>query len=190
MLYFVSTLQGTYHRDAKLDMLLGRMAQHDTGALEAFYKDTKGAVFAYALSILKNPYEAEDVMQETYLSIYSAAGKYHSTGKPMAWVITITKNHCLQRIREQSRFDPRPWEELDLYLENKETLSVENKEVISYCLKQLKEEEQQILLLHTISGMKHREIAALMGLALPTVLSKYNRALKKLKEKLRDDSVK
>ena len=48
----------------------------------------------------------------------------------------------------------------------------------------LEGEERQIILLHALSGLKHREIASLMTLPLSTVLSKYSRGLKKLKKRL------
>ena len=51
----------------------------------------------------------------------------------------------------------------------------------------MKEEERQIVLLHTAAGLKHREIAADLGMPLATVLSKYNRAMKKLKNHLREE---
>ena len=51
----------------------------------------------------------------------------------------------------------------------------------------LGEEERQIVLLHAVTGLKHREIAALLELPLSTVLSKYHRALKKLREQLKGD---
>ena len=51
-------------------------------------------------------------------------------------------------------------------------------------MKALSDSERQIVLLHAVGGMKHRETAALMELPLATVLSKYSRALKKLKAKL------
>ncbi len=45
----------------------------------------------------------------------------------------------------------------------------------------LNEQERQILILHAVTGLKHREIAEMMGMPLATVLSKYARSLKKLK---------
>ena len=46
----------------------------------------------------------------------------------------------------------------------------------------LNQQERQIVVLHAVSGFRHREIAQLLQLPLPTVLSKYHRALKKLKK--------
>ena len=51
----------------------------------------------------------------------------------------------------------------------------------------LGEEERRIILLHAVTGLKHREIAALLELPLSTVLSKYNRALKKMRAYLEGD---
>ena len=48
-------------------------------------------------------------------------------------------------------------------------------------------EIRRIVLLHAVTGMKHREIAALLELPLPTVLSKYHRALKKMRSCLEGD---
>ena len=53
--------------------------------------------------------------------------------------------------------------------------------VLNVCVPPLEDQERQIVTLHALTGLKHREIAALLGLPLPTVLSKYSRALKKLR---------
>lgn len=51
----------------------------------------------------------------------------------------------------------------------------------------LSDQERQVVLLHAVTGLKHREIAALLELPLPTVLSKYSRALKKLRLAMKED---
>jgi RNA polymerase sigma-70 factor (ECF subfamily) len=53
----------------------------------------------------------------------------------------------------------------------------------------LSEEERQIVVLHALSDMKHRQIAEVMGMPLPTVLSKYSRAMKKLRNRLQGDDL-
>jgi len=58
--------------------------------------------------------------------------------------------------------------------------------VLEAALTILNTEEQQIVLLHAVTGMKHKEIAELMNLGLSTTLSKYNRALKKLRSYLEE----
>lgn len=59
--------------------------------------------------------------------------------------------------------------------------------VLRSALEILKEDERQIVLLHASAGLKHREIASNLQMPLATVLSKYNRAIKKLKQYLREE---
>ena len=56
----------------EVDRCLARMAHGDTGALGRLYELTREAVYGYALSILKNAHDAEDVMQETYVRAHLA----------------------------------------------------------------------------------------------------------------------
>ena len=55
--------------------------------------------------------------------------------------------------------------------------------LLKECMTSLSEEERQIFVLHALSGLKHREIGKLLDLPLSTVLSKYNRAIKKIQKK-------
>ena len=65
-----------------------------------------------------------------------------------------------------------------------DNISTEDNIVLTEVLQTLAEDERQIVVLHTVSGLKHREIAEFLKMQLSTVLSKYNRSLKKLNEKL------
>lgn len=56
--------------------------------------------------------------------------------------------------------------------------------VLQTVLQVLDEQERQIVMLHVTAGLKHREIAGMLGIPLPTALSKYRRALAKLKRAL------
>ncbi len=167
-----------------LDNCLYQIGKEDTEALSELYNKTSSSVYAFALSVLKNSQDAEDVLHDCYVSIYSSAAKYRSNGKPMAWIITIAKNLCLQKLRERKKGSDIPEEDWERYMESKPEVSTEDKMVLSECMKRLSDEERQIVILHAVSGFKHREIAEIMDMRLPTVLSKYNRALKKLKDLL------
>ena len=63
-------------------------------------------------------------------------------------------------------------------------LTMEDRSILVTCMEQLSDEERQIVMLHAAVGFKHREIARIMELPLSTVLSKYARALKRLKQYL------
>lgn len=167
---------GTY-----LDTCIAQMAVKDEAGLEGLYRETGASVYAYALSILKNTFDAEDVMHDCYLQAYHSAAGYRSSGKPMAWILTITRNLCFQKLREKSRTTDLPEETWELQPGENSCLSVDEKMLIETSMQVLSDEERQILVLHAVAGFRHREIAGLMNLRLPTVLSKYARAVKKLK---------
>ena len=61
------------------------------------------------------------------------------------------------------------------------SISEEDRLTVRACMTELSDTERKILLLHAVSGFKHREIADFLSMPLATVLSKYSRALKKLR---------
>ena len=83
----------------ELDRCIERVAMCDRDAFAVLYRSTSGAVFAYALSVLKNRQDAEDVLHDCYVNIYQTAQAYRSEGKPMAWIMTVTRNLCLHKLR-------------------------------------------------------------------------------------------
>ena len=153
--------------------LLKRLATGEKDAMAELYQETRAAVYGFSLSILKNPSDAEDVLHDTYLKIYASAGSYQANGNPMAWSLTIAKNLSLMKLREESRF-----RDLEDY-EWESAVPVDaipvDRVLLRTALQILTSEERQVILLHALSGLKHREIARLLDLALPTVLSKYHR---------------
>mgnify|MGYP002287127615 FL=1 len=170
------------------ERLLPLVGQGDSEAFEVLYRSTEKAVYALALSILKNPHDAEDIVQETYLKVRAAAHLYVPQGKPLAWLFTITKNLCRDLLRGQSRTAAAPdGAEDDLRFSY--VSDPTDRLVLEAALKALGEEERQVVLLHAASGLKHREIARDLGLPLSTVLSRYSRALKKLQRYLTEEGV-
>ena len=172
------------------EKLLLRVAQGDKEAFQRLYQNTDKTTYGFILSILRNPLDAEEIMQETYLKIWTSAAGYKSQGKPLAWMFTIARNLCYMKFRDQKR-------EADIGLSDlsegelgefcPQIEDAADKMVFKAALHILNEEERQIVLLHTTAGMKHREIAADLEMPLATVLSKYNRAMKKLQKHLREE---
>lgn len=172
----------TDNNSAQLDSYLLKIAAQDSQALADLYDSTSASIYAFALSILKNSQDAEDVLHDCYLQIYSAALGYRSCGKPLAWILTITRNLCLLKLRERQKVSDIPRENWEPYLEACEHISPEDKIVLMECMNRLSDTERQIVILHAVAGFRHREIAEILDTPLATVLSKYNRALKKLKK--------
>lgn len=167
--------------DWQTDALLARMAQGDMQALQTLYEQVKTPVYAFALSVLKNAHDAEDVLQDTFVSLYGAAGGYRSNGKPMAWIMTVARNHCLQKLRARKKQADLPEEDWEDLVVTREDMGAEDRLILQQCMRALSDEERQILVLHAVTGFKHREIAEMLEMTLPAVLSKYHRAIKKLR---------
>ena len=167
-----------------LDRLLTAVGAGDREALGELYGHTRGAVYAAALGVLGNHHEAQDVTQEAFVKIWEASPGYRSQGSPMAWMLTITRNLALMALRREGRKEELSPEEWEAIPAGEERETAEDRMALRAALEALDSEERQVILLHAISGLKHREIAALLGRPLSTVLSKYQRGLKKLKKQL------
>ena len=70
--------------------------------------------------------------------------------------------------------------------ENDEVRGREDRIVLETAMSALTEQERQIVMLHALSGLKHREIGQLLGLPVSTVLSKYSRSMAKLRRQLEE----
>lgn len=165
---------------AALDNCITRIAGGDKEALAQLYEQTRSAVYGFALSILKNPQDAEDILHDAYLQVWNAAPQYRSHGRAMAWLLAIVRNLAMDHLRRQKRVEPLG-EDWAARFAAVSPVSTEDRMVLTALLTALEDQERQIVTLHALTGLKHREIAALLGLPLPTVLSKYSRALKKMR---------
>lgn len=168
-----------------LEELLRQIALGSQQAFEELYRATDSAIYGYTLSLMRNHHEAQDIMMDTYLKIRCAAHLYMPMGKPMAWILTITKNIARTKLRSAGRQIP-----LDDLEETTPSFDRDSEEAVALeqAMKVLGDQERQILILHAVTGLKHREIAEMLGMPLATVLSKYARSLKKLKKALEEDS--
>lgn len=174
------------HDYSREDRLIAEIGRENQDAFRELYKMHAKTIYAYALSMLRNHHDAEEIMQDTFLKIRSSAHLYQSMGKPLAWMLQITKNFCLMRFRKEKKWSSSEFEQI----ENSSLLSyemdAEDRIVLQAALELLSREERNIILLHAVTGLKHREIAENLGKPLSTVLSRYNRGLKKLRDFLQE----
>ena len=173
--------------NGELEALIGGIAAGSREDLAELYRRTRAAVYGLALSSLKNGAEAEDVAQDTFVKVWAAAPSYRPQGKPMAWLLTIARNLALGRLRTAARIQDLSEAQWSAFSIESDTLTADDRTVLAAALGRLSDEERHIVVLHAVCGLKHREIAQFLGLALPTVLSKYHRSLKKLKTILEGD---
>src|SRR5207245_9975333 len=83
--------------------LLAQRPRSDRG-FERMYRRYVGDVYRYALAVMRNPADAEDVTQTTFLNAYRAyVEKGNRPEKPQNWLIAIAHNVCRQRFRQSAR---------------------------------------------------------------------------------------
>lgn len=164
------------------DNLIVKIADGDREAFKTVYLATKNVVYGFALSILRCPEDAEDVMHDAYLKIYYGAGSYSPEGKPLSWIMTIVRNLAYNKIRTVRETDDLGDHVNDLGTDDMDT---ENDRMeLMEAMTALEEQDREIVVLHAVGGMKHREIADMMKMPVSTVLSRYNRALKKMRKEI------
>lgn len=140
----------------------------------SWYEQYKTGIFRFALSILKDPQLAEDVLQETFLRILS--GKRNpDPGKEQAWLYRVARNICYDTLRKRKRETeespniPAPaqfnWEYLEL-------------------IAPLSAREQEIVSLKILGGLTHKEIAKVVGTTTAGAKKRYERAIQKLREEM------
>ena len=158
-----------------LDECIRRMARGDQEGLATLYEMNHAAVYGFTLSILKNVDDAQDITQDTFVQLFRVAGQYRSQQKPMAWILTIARNLALNHYKERQRTTPVA--ELDLSpLDHQSQVTSEDRMVLHSLLSQLGEEERQIVTLHALTGLKHREIAGLLHCSEANVKVRIHRA--------------
>lgn len=161
------------------EQLISKMGCGDGEAFRELYLASSSIVYGYALSILKNREDAEDAMHDAFIRIFQSATSYQPKGKPLAWMLTIVRNLCYNMAR-QRKSTTDIGECRDLAFEGCERASID-RIALEKALEILDLQERQIVILHALTGMKHKEIAQLLELPTGTVLSKYHRALGKLR---------
>lgn len=167
-----------------LDKLLKEIANGSKDALTSLYNQTKTSLYGYILSILKNKTLSEEALQDTYIKIWENSYLYKSNDKPLAWIYTIAKNTSLMKIRKEKNHTDI--DDLKDILGNK--TNIDDKLFLSYLFSNVSDEERNIVILHIVSGFKHKEIAKMLDIPLGTVLSKYKRTIEKLKNIAKEDS--
>lgn len=166
------------------------LASGNINTMDVLYEYIKKDVYAFALSKVCNKFDADDILQDTFIRIYENAKLYKPQGKPKAWIFTIESNvinryfqlKCRNQVVNNDFI-------IDTITDNNDEVANEsiNNEYLNSILNELNEFEREIISLHIVSDLKFREIAKLLDKPLSTVLSKYNRAIKKLQKIVKEE---
>lgn len=177
--------------DANRSLIVAALAQAaagDRAALQTVYRLTSSKLFGVALRILGERSEAEDVLQEVYLTVWQKASVFDPTrASPMAWLIAMTRNRAIDRLRAAGR--SRRMETIETAVEiadpapgaDRALEEGENHAKLHVCLGALAERERTALRAAFFDGNTYEELAARIGVPLGTMKSTIRRAMIKLK---------
>ena len=173
--------------------LIRRMVEADETALGALYDRWVRSLYSLVLHLLRDPDEAEDVVEETFWQAWRKAGSYEpSRGAVSTWLLTIGRRKALDRLRARKRsredlldsdraFDDLPSRSPDPSVDAEGS---DLKEKVKAALRALPNEQREVLELGYFSGMSQTEIAEATGQPLGTVKTRMRLALQKLREPL------
>ena len=172
--------------------LFEKIANADDAAFTELYYASYRQIYGFLVALTKNKEDAEDLLQNTYIRIRNGSHLYRKQGTPMTWMCAVAKNQFLDFVRKKSKGVSVDFDEVEKYVSEglgtgvKQHKDVENEMVLEKAFEILNKQERTIVVLHMIDGLKHREISKITGIPLSTVLSKYNRSLKKLREFIKE----
>jgi RNA polymerase sigma-70 factor (ECF subfamily) len=177
------------YRGIMADLLRRVAEQADSAAFRELYEAFGPRVKAYMMRSGADPATAEDLAQETLLTVWRKAALYAGDrGSMTTWVFTIARNLRIDRLRREV-----PWQELPEGRSTEasgETLPDEalaQKELqsrVQSALAQLPGDQREVLVLAYIEGLSQSEIATRLGLPLGTVKSRMRIAYQKVRTAL------
>ncbi len=167
--------------------LLARVALGDRQAFDLLYQKTSAKLFGVSLRLLKDRTEAEDVLQEVYIKVWQRADRFNqSDASPMSWLIAITRNHAIDRIRARKTVtadieeiaelaDKAPTPEANV-------IAGSDRRKINECLEQLEKVKSSAVRGAYMEGYSYQELSDRYKIPLNTVRTWLRRSLAKLKE--------
>lgn len=141
----------------------------------AWYEAHHIELYRFALSILRDPQQAEDVLQETFVKLLSGKFSSPTPGKEKAWLFKVARNLCYDILRRRIR-------ELEL---TPEIAAPEGENwAFIELISPLSQDEREIVSLKFIGGFTHKEIAKITGTTVHAAKKRYERAIQKLREEM------
>ncbi len=166
-------------------------AEDDQARFERAILPHLDAAYNLARWLTRNEHDAEDVVQEAYLRAFQFFGGFHGT-QGRSWLLTIVRNTCytwLQKNRGHvftTTFDEAV-HSVGAGALNPEKLLIqdEDKQLLRDAIEELAAEFREVLVLRELECFSYKEIAAIAGIPVGTVMSRLARARERLEQGLR-----
>lgn len=182
--------------NARLRAWISAIAQGDAAAFRTLYDATSAKLFAFALRILHKRDMAEEVLQESFVSIWNnAAGYQDCLSSPMTWMSTIVRNKAFDLLRraraagETAEIDADSFDrEIMEAMESGEAGPLdrlrlgEDARALARCMAQLEGLHRQAIALAFYHDLSHAEVARQLQLPMGTVKTWIRRGLERLRK--------
>lgn len=162
----------------------------DDDLIVAFWEE-RDALFRFALKILRNRQEAEDIVHDAYLKLVSGGTNLGAIDHRRAWLFKIIRNLCIDRIRAERHRSDRGHhldiagtlhaEGMQNMTPERDVLSTERLRRAYDAMQRLPAEEAQTLTLAVVEGLSYDDIAYVTEVPVGTVRSRLNRARRMLR---------
>ena len=165
------------------------VADGDRAALKIVYRQTSAKLMGVCLRILDDRNEAEDVLQETYITVWNRAGAYDPDRglSPITWLATIARNKAIDRLRSGARFrDAKPIEAADAVVDGAPSAdavlsTTEDAAQLQHCLGELEPRHAEAVRTAFFEGLTYERLAERMATPTGTVKSWIRRSLQRLR---------
>ena len=180
---------GAEENRSQLVAALARVAGGDRAALQIVYRDTSAKLFGVCLRILNDRSEAEDVLQEVYLTVWRKAASFDpARASPITWLVAIARNRSIDRLRAGA--GGRRMEPIDAAEEVRDPAPAALELVeasqqasrLGMCLEQLEPRQAVAIRAAFMDGNTYDELAERMSVPLGTMKSWIRRGLLKLRD--------
>lgn len=167
--------------------LVERCRAGDLGAFEELYKAHAGKLFSLASRMLGNPSDAEDLLQEIFLSAHRKLEGFRGESALGTWLYRLATNHCLDFLRSRASRTRQVTETLDddpgWYEPGRRGLAEQTvtKMDLERAMAQLPAGCRAAFVLHDVQGLEHREVAEALGIAEGTSKSQVHKARLRLR---------
>lgn len=181
----------TARQDREADLaLVERCRQGDLGAFEELYRAHAGRLFSVATRMLGNSADAEDLLQDIFLTAHRKLDSFRGESALGTWLYRLATNLCLDYLRSRAGRSSQLTGSLDdeTGLFDAGTSSLAERTVtrmdLERALARLPEGCRAAFVLHDVEGLEHREVAEILGIAEGTSKSQVHKARLRLRAML------
>jgi RNA polymerase sigma-70 factor (ECF subfamily) len=165
--------------------LVERCRRGDLAAFEELYRAHAGKLFSVACRMVGNPADAEDLLQEIFLSAHRKLDGFRGDSALGTWLYRLATNHCLDHLRSRAArmnqvtdtLDDEPGQAAGRSLAEQTVTKMD----LERALARLPEGCRAAFVLHDVQGLEHREVAEVLGVAEGTSKSQLHKARQRLR---------